>query len=104
MKGFFKKLSFLFSDECVLVSKISWTELSNRLARIDTDVSDANLRIANTAALLAGAPTKADFERVRELAMQAYDITVGIIPDSGIKAHSFDGAIVVTGLDKQAKG
>lgn len=60
-----------------------------------TQISAETLKVVNTL------PTKEEFEHTKALALQAYDITVGIIPDSGIKAHNFDGVAVITGLDQQ---
>ena len=39
-----------------------------------------------------------DFGRVKQLAEQAYDISVGIVPNSGIAASKVAGAPVVTGM------
>ena len=42
--------------------------------------------------------TPESFNRVRSLAEGASMICEGLVPDSGIKAHSFDGDVVVTGM------
>lgn len=47
---------------------------------------------------LKALPTAQEFNRVRSLAEGASMICEGMIPDSGIKAQSFDGAVVVTGM------
>ncbi len=60
--------------------------------------ADANVRTAELAGLLAGIPTKEEFERVKDIALQANDIVVGIIPDAGIKAHKVGNQTVVTGM------
>jgi hypothetical protein len=67
-------------------------------SQTDVRVNETNARIEKLSDLLAGAPTKADFERVRDLAGQAYDITVGLIPDSHIKAVKLGDQVVTTGL------
>jgi cell division protein FtsL len=47
---------------------------------------------------LAALPSAEQFNRVRSLAEAASLICEGMIPDSGIRAQSFDGAPVVTGM------
>jgi len=52
--------------------------------------------------LVKALPTPEEFQRVRGLSETAYDITVGLIPDSGIRACKVGGLTVTTGLpDKQ---
>lgn len=60
--------------------------------------ADANVRTAELAGLLAGIPTKEEFERVKDIALQAYDICVGIIPDAHIRATKIAGEIIKTGI------
>lgn len=67
------------------------------------DVAKVALLVAATLKALetnvaTTAELSAKLERTNAIALQAYDITVGLIPDSGIKAHNFDGAAVVTGI------
>jgi hypothetical protein len=52
---------------------------------------------------IAALPTKQEFDRVKDIALQANDIVVGIIPDAGIKAHKVGNQTVVTGME-QKKG
>ncbi len=47
---------------------------------------------------IAALPTKQEFDRVKDIALQANDIVVGIIPDAGIKAHKVGNQTVVTGM------
>jgi len=71
-----------------------WEQFQKNVITV-TKISAETLKVVNTL------PTKEEFEHTKALALQAYDITVGIIPDSGIKAHNFDGVAVITGLDQQ---
>lgn len=43
-------------------------------------------------------PSAEEFQRVRGLAENAYDITVGMIPDSGVSAKKVGGLTVTTGV------
>ena len=63
-------------------------------------VSPAAFQDKNDASI---ATLTAELSRVRDIAGQAYDITVGLIPDAGIRAVKFDGATVVVGMDQQPK-
>jgi hypothetical protein len=45
-------------------------------------------------------PTAEEFQRIRGLAENAYDITVGMIPDSGVSAQKVGNLTVTTGLPK----
>ena len=47
-------------------------------------------------------PTKEEFAQVRSLAAQAFDISFGAIPDSGISAQKFGKEIVTTGLPSKS--
>ncbi len=71
-----------------------------RLNRL-TDRVNKEIGVAQETPLcarLAALPSAQEFNRVRSLAEGASMICEGIMPDSGIKAQSFDGAVVVTGM------
>ncbi len=53
-------------------------------------------------ALNEGYVKSSEFERVAKLAQDAYGITVGLIPDSGISASKVGGAAMVSGLPSDA--
>ncbi len=47
---------------------------------------------------IAELPTKDEMQQVRDIAGQAYDICVGIIPDAHIRATKIAGEIIKTGI------
>ena len=51
---------------------------------------------------LAGLPTVEEFQRIRSLAEQAFDIAIGAIPDSGITARKVGNLTVTTGMPTSA--
>jgi hypothetical protein len=67
-----------------LVKDEEWTLLTNLVSAVSEKVNKL--------------PTPQEFNRVRSLAEGASMICEGILPDSGIKAQSFDGAPVITGM------
>jgi len=75
MKGIFKRLSFLFSDEFAVITKREWD--SYRQLQLQIGVS---------------------LTRTNDIAEKAYAISEGFIPDSGISATSFDGAPIINGI------
>lgn len=79
-------------------------EQESRLGRLTNHINK-EIGVAQDTPLcdrLAALPTALEFNRVRSLAESASMICENMIPDSGIKAQSFDGAVVITGIP--AKG
>ena len=76
-----------------------------RLKQLKQDIENLTAAVAgqletiqDTQATISALPTKEEFERVKDIALQANDIVVGIIPDAGIKAHKVGNQTVVTGM------
>ena len=75
-----------------------WAALKEQITQQKSALAGAVDIITQAQSDLSKLPSQEDFQKVRDLAYQAYDITVGMIPDAGIKAQKFDGATVVTGM------
>jgi hypothetical protein len=67
-------------------------------AAASTDLIAVTKIAATTLEVVNKLPTPEQFNRVRSLAEAASLICEGMIPDSGIRAQSFDGAPVITGM------
>jgi hypothetical protein len=67
-------------------------------ARIELLVQRVNENRKVVDMRLGQLPSKEDFDRVRNLAENAYDCVLGTLPDSGVTARKLDGAVVTTGL------
>jgi len=67
-------------------------------AALLTDVAAVTKIGTATLTVLNKLPTPEEFQRVKDIAGQAYDITVGLIPDAGIKVQKVGDQIVATGM------
>ena len=85
IRAFFRLLKLYAGGEYVLVHRARYLAVRNLTAVGLTDLTErvATLEHAET---IPTRPTPEEWARVKSLAEQAYDITVGIVPQSGIVA------------------
>jgi len=90
-----KRIKALLSERYVLITREEWEQVLNDLIAV---AKIGKITIETIEKL----PSAAEFNRIRSLAESANDICVGLIPDSGIRAQSFDGAPVISGFSRCA--
>src|SRR5208337_4339803 len=90
---------------CVILTTAASTFITHVLSKKKVNLNLAVITMSEWTAFqekVNQLPTPLEFNRVRSLAESASMICEGMLPDSGIKAHSFDGETVITGMP--AKG
>lgn len=79
------------SDRYVQITKEDWEQMQKDLIAV-TKIATAAVVV------IEKLPTKDEMQQVRDIAGQAYDICVGIIPDAHIRATKIAGEIIKTGI------
>jgi hypothetical protein len=91
-----------YSKKYAQIPAEEWEAMKKYAPITEIDWQTAKARFEALVADFGKMPSAEDFQRVRSMAETAYDISVGMIPDSGIKACKVGGLTVTTGIpDKQ---